>query len=97
MSTLTEYFDKIRALAPEVEPLVAVVEVAQSVTGIGGPGAATALKVLDAALQTLAAGAAGSLTHDQMMAQIAQFHANLRQDQSAEDAALAAKFPAGGA
>lgn len=97
MSILTEYFDDLRAITPKAEPLVAVLEVAQAATGIGGPGAAAALKVIEAALQALGASVSGSMTHEQFQAQIAGLHSALGADQAEEDAALAAKFPAGGA
>lgn len=93
MSELTEYFDDIRAITAKAEPLVAVLEVAQAATGIGGAGAAAALKVIEAALRVLAESVSGAMTHEQFQSQIAGLHAALASDEASEDAALQAKFP----
>jgi len=94
MSALTAIENKLRAISPELEDVLAVLRVVQSATQLGGSSAATALTVLDAALKALEAGASGAITHEQLMQQLTQAHADLAGDRAAEDAALAAKFPA---
>lgn len=93
MSALTKYFDKLRGVAPEVEPVLAVLEVMQAVTGVGGPGAAAALKILDSALRSLEAAASGVLTHEDVVAQLRQMGAEVTADRAREDAELAAMGP----
>lgn len=90
MSTLTAIEIKLRAISPDLEAVLAVLQVAQSVTGLGGASAATGLKVLDAALKALEANAAGTVTHEVLMQQLAQAHADLAADRAAEDARLVA-------
>ncbi len=94
MSTLTAIENKLRAISPDLEAVLSVLQVAQSVTGLGGASAATGLKVLDAALKALEANAAGTLTHEQLVQQLEKAHADLAADRTAEDAEVAAKFPA---
>lgn len=101
MSTIGNWIDTLRAklshLAPEIDPILTVLEVALSVTGIGGPGAVNALKVIQAALDTLAQASLGTLTHDQLVQQLADLKAEASAQivaiESAQDATLAAKFP----
>lgn len=94
MSALTAIETKLRGISPELEAVVSVLQVAQSVTGLGGAAAESGLKILDSALKALEAGASGALTHEQMMAEIQAQHAALASSRAAEDSMLGA---AGGA
>jgi hypothetical protein len=88
MSALTAIEVKLRRISPELEAVVSVLQVAQSVTGLGGDAARTGLRVLDAALKALEANAAGFTTHEELMREMAQAHADLAADRAAEDAAV---------
>ena len=90
MSALTNVTNKLRSISPELESVITVLEVAQSVTGVGGAGAAQALRMLEAALKTIEAGAAGNLTADQVAVQLGQIRTSLAADRAAVDAQLAA-------
>lgn len=90
MSALTNVTNKLRSISPDLESVITVLEVAQSVTGVGGAGAAEALRMLDAALRTIEAGAAGNLTADQVAVQLGQIRASLASDRASVDAELAA-------
>ena len=90
MSALTNVTNKLRSISPELESVITVLEVAQSVTGVGGAGAAQALRMLEAALKTIEAGAAGNLTADQVAVQLGQIRTNLAADRAAVDAQLGA-------
>lgn len=94
MSTLTALEAKLLALAPELEAIVSVLQVAQTVTGMGGSGAAVGLKILDAALKALEANAQGVVTHADLMGQLHQAGAELAGARAGEDADLEARFPA---
>lgn len=91
MSTFTTLEKKLLDISPDLEAVVSVLQVAQSVTGLGGTAAATGLKVLDGALKALMANAGGELTHEQMMAEIQKAHETLRAERIGDDLALAAK------
>ena len=93
MSNLTKLFDKLRGLAPEGEAIVAVLEVAQSITGLGGAGAAEGLRLLDAALKALESGTHDAVTHEQILAQVAALHDQSAGDRAKEDAELDAMAP----
>lgn len=93
MSDLTKIFDKLRGMAPEGEAIIAVLEVAQSVTGLGGAGAAEGLRLLDAALRALEAGSHDAVTHEQILAQVAALHDQSAGDRAKEDAELDAMAP----
>lgn len=93
MSTLTAIEHKLRAISPELEAVLSVLQVAQSVTGLGGPAAATGLKILDAALKALESHASGAITHEQLMTELSRAHADMAADRSAEDADLEQRFP----
>lgn len=102
MSNIAHWIDALRArlahLAPEIDPILTVLEVAQSVTGVGGPGAATALKVIETALSTLAQQTSGALTHDELVQRLADLKADavaqIHAIEAGQDAALDARFPA---
>jgi hypothetical protein len=95
MSSLpTKIIDKLRELAPEGETVIAVLEVAQSVTGLGGNSAAEALKLLEAALRSLETGSHDSVSHAQIMQRVADLHDATSADRAREDAELAALTPA---
>lgn len=93
MSQLTALEAKLRAISPELEAVVSVLQVAQSVTGLGGKSAATGLQVLAAALQALESQAAGAITHQQLLDQLHEAHDTLATNREAEDVELAARFP----
>lgn len=95
MSTLTAIIDKLRSISPELEDVVAVLQVVQSATKIGGAAATTGLAVVASALDALEHSAAGHITHEQLMQQLQQSHEDLRADRAAEDARLAGRFPEG--
>lgn len=90
MSAFTAIENWIRQQQPELEAVVSVLQVAQSITGLGGAAAATGLKVFEAALE---AGASGASTHEQMMAELVKAHEDLAGQRAAEDAEIAAKLP----
>lgn len=91
MSAFTKYFDVLRGIRPEADVALEILAVAQSITGIGGPGAATAIKVLRSAFDALDAHAAGSITHEELLQQLERAHAELAVARASEDAALDAK------
>jgi hypothetical protein len=97
MSILTTVVDKLRAISPELEDVIAVLQVIQSATKLGGASASTGLAVVAAALQSLEDHVAGIITHEQLLSQIAQAQQDLAADRQVEDAELEAKFspPAG--
>lgn len=94
MSTLTTLEAKLLKISPELEAVVAVLQVAQSATGMGGSGAAVGLKILDAALKALDANAQGLVTHADLMGQLHQASADLAAARAGEDADLEARFSA---
>jgi len=75
-----------------IEPAFAVVQVAQAITGVGGPSAAEAIKVLDAAVKAFEAGLDGTVTVDQVVAELAALRTGLVSADLSADAALAARF-----
>jgi len=87
MIALTALEAKLRAISPELEDVIAVLRVVQGATGLGGQAAQTGLDIAGAAVQALEDHAAGAITHDQLLAQIAQAHADTAADRAAEDAA----------
>ena len=93
MSDLTKVFDKLRDLAPEGEAVIAVLEVVQSVTKLGGDGAAEGLRLLDAALKALESGSHDAVTHAQILGQVAALHDQSAGDRAREDAELDALAP----
>lgn len=82
-----------RKIANLIEPAFALVSIAQSLTGLGGPVAATAIKVLDAAVKSFAAAAEGKITSAQALAELDKLKAMLVTNDAAADAALRARFP----
>jgi hypothetical protein len=94
MSDLIKIIDKLRTLAPEGEAVIAVLEVAQSVTGLGGTAAAEGLRLIDAALKSLETGSHDPVTHAQIMQRVADLHDATSADRAREDAELAALNPA---
>jgi hypothetical protein len=97
MSILTTIVSKLRAISPELEDVIAVLQVIQSATTLGGTSASTGLAVVAAALKSLEDHAAGAITHEQLLSQIAQAQQDLAADRQLEDAELEAKFAAPGA
>ena len=102
MSTIGNWIDKLRSelahLSPMIDPILTVLEIVQGLSGVGGPAAASALKVIQTALDTLAQQALGAMTHDQLVQTLsdlkAEAAAQLMAIEGAQDAALSAKFPA---
>lgn len=83
----------IRRIANLIEPAFAIVELAQSITGLGGPRATEALRALDAAVKAFGAAADGKLTKDQVLDELARLRAALGANDADADAALTARFP----
>src|SRR5690242_13725964 len=94
MSILTNLETKLLSISPELEDVVAGLQVVQSATQLGGSSASTGLAIIAAVLKSLDAKVAGALTHTDFLAQIAQAAADLKADRTAEDAELAALKPA---
>jgi len=92
VSAISTLFDDLRSISPKVEPLIAVVEVALSVTGLGGAAAVEAVTILESALKAFEAGASGTLTADQVLAEMAKIKSTAIE--AAQDAALVGRFPA---
>lgn len=99
MSTLGNWIDSLRAklshLAPEIDPVLTFLEVA--LAAIGGTSAAAAVQVIKTALDSLAAQAGGTLTHDELVQKLADLKAEavaqITAIEGAQDAALEARFP----
>lgn len=93
--------DTLKAdLAKYAEPVLRALELVQALTDIGGPGAATALQVSHAVLNTLEAGVSAQLSPADILAELDK----LAPGEAADDAAAAAvnqaeldKYPAEGA
>jgi hypothetical protein len=94
MSALTTIEAKLLKISPELEAVMAVLQVAQTVTGMGGSGAAVGLKILDSALKALEANAQGLVTHADLMGQLHQAATDLAAARAGEDDDLSARFPA---
>lgn len=105
MSILANWIESLRGelahLSPKIDPLMALLEVAQAATGVGGAGAATALRVLQSALDAFAGMQAGTMTSDQLSDKLTELKAEIAsatpQIEAEQDAALAEKFPPEGA
>ncbi len=95
MSEITAITERLRSISPDLEDVVAVLQVIQAATKLGGPVAATALAVIDAALRGLESSASGAITHEDLMMQLGKAHEDLQVDRATEDAELAARFPDG--
>ena len=93
MSLLTTLEDKLRAISPELEDVIAVLMVIQQATKLGGASASTGLAVVAAAIKALEQQAAGALTHQDLLDHLAQAQSDLFADRAAEDAEVEAKFP----
>lgn len=76
-----------------IEPAFGLLAIAATLTGVGGPAAPIAIKVLDAAVKAIAAGAEGKLTGAQVLAELAKLKSMLAANDAAADAALRARFP----
>lgn len=86
-------------LTTYADPVLRALELVQSLTGIGGPGAATALQVAGAVLHTLETGVAAQLSAADILAELDKLApAEAADDKAAADANAAelAKYPAGG-
>jgi len=93
MSTLTALEGRLLKISPELKDVIAVLEVIQAATKIGGSGAAVALKIAESALDALEKNASGVVTDADLADQVTQAHADLAAARAGEDAELAAKFP----
>ena len=99
MSTIGNWIDTLRGklshLAPEIDPVLTFLEVA--LAAVGGSSAATAVKIIQAGLDSLAAQTTGTLTHDQLVQVLADLKAEASAQiaaiEGAQDAALEARFP----
>jgi hypothetical protein len=100
MSAFDTVVTDVRKVAALIEPMVAVIAVAEAATGIGGPSADAAVQVIAAAIKSLTGIVEGKVTHDQALVSMSQLLASLATNDAAADAALAARFsptPTGGA
>lgn len=99
MSTLGNWIENLRTelahLSPKIDPILTVLEVA--LAAIGGNSAVAAVKVIQAAMDSLAAQTAGTLSHDELVQRLADLKAEASAQiaaiEGAQDAALDAKFP----
>lgn len=73
-------------LAKYADPVLRALELVQSLTGIGGAGAATALQVAGAVLKTLETGVASQLSASDILAELDR----LAPGEAADDAAAKA-------
>jgi hypothetical protein len=73
-------------LAKYADPILRALELVQSLTGIGGAGAATALQVAAAVIKTLETGVAAQLSAADILAELDK----LAPGEAADDAAAAA-------
>jgi hypothetical protein len=97
MSELTRILDRIRDALPEYgEPIIAVLEIAQAATGLGGTAAAQGLRMLEAALKALEQGSHDPVEHAAILAKVAELHDQTSADRAREDAELAALTPPSG-
>lgn len=90
--TIESILADAQKFAGMVQPVFALLALTVSVTGIGGPAAPVAIKILQAAVQAIAAGAEGKITAEQVMVELDKLKALTAKD-AAADAALAARFP----
>lgn len=95
MSTVATILADIRKVAALIEPMVAVIAVAETATGLGGPAAEVAVQAIAAAIKTLSGVADGAVTHDQAMDALTSLQTQLAANDAAADAALAARFAVG--
>jgi len=88
MSALSSISDKIRAADPKIlDAVISFLELVQAATGIGGTTTHAGLEAVGAGLRALDSHAAGAITHDQLIAQIAHAHAQTAADRADQDAA----------
>lgn len=85
----------IRKVAALIEPMVAVIAVAEAATKVGGPSADAAVQAIAAAVKSLSGIVEGKVTHEQAMASLAALRSAIASNDAAADAALAARFPEG--
>jgi len=90
MSTI----DQIRSVLRDIDPVLAVLAVAQKITGIGGPPAADGIALLAAAIKAWEDGSSGVMTPSEAAAAIDAMLASESTLDATEDAKLAMKFPA---
>lgn len=84
--------DDMRKGATMLEAALQVIAIAQSVTGMGGLAATEAIKVISAAVKSFVDnGAGGTLTSDEVLAELARLRSGFAADDAAADAALAAR------
>lgn len=88
MSALTATVEKLRSISSRLEDVVAVLQVVESATGIGGSAAATGLAIVRSALHALEESSSGAMTHEELMMQLDQAHALLAAARADEDAEL---------
>lgn len=88
--------DDIRNEADKLKQYAAFVQTVQAATGIGGIPAAEVIAIIKAALSALAQGATGTLTTEQVMAELGKLTTGEAADDAAAQAALDAR-PTGGA
>jgi hypothetical protein len=85
-------------IAKYADPVMRVLELVQSLTGVGGPKTAAALEVVAAAMKTLEQGVVDKLTPAMILANLDALTAGEAADDAAAAAANAAelaKYPGG--
>lgn len=92
MSAIDTILTDVRKVASLIEPIVAVIAVAETAVGIGGPAAEVAVQAIAAAIKTLASVADGAVTHEQAMDALTSLRTQLAANDAAADAALVARF-----
>lgn len=90
---MSSLIDEFRSILRKLDPALAVVQVAQRITGIGGPPAEKGLAMLAAAVKAFEDGQAGVMTFAEASEAIdAILRGEVALD-AAEDTKLAERFP----
>ncbi len=90
MSTI----DEIRSVLRNLDPVLAILALAQRITGVGGPAATDGIALLTAAVRAWEDGSTGVMTPAEATNAINALIAGESRLDAAEDAKLAARFPA---
>lgn len=100
MSTVETVVADIRKALVVADPLLSFALIALKATGVGGPIAAEAITLIQAAAKTLEGASTGAMTSEQAMVHLAAIQAGLASNTAdaraildAADAALQARFP----
>jgi hypothetical protein len=100
MSTIDTVIADLRKAIVVADPILSFALIAIKATGIGGPIAAEAVTIIQAAARTLEGASTGAMTSEQAMAHLAAIQTALAGNNmtakailDAADAALNARFP----